>query len=118
MVLSSFHLAGTDLKVGGALASKAGSYTFARITAWGQTSTHLPHWMQRFSSHTGMSSAMLRFSHCAVAVGKVPSLGMALTGRESPSPSMILASTSRTKAGAWEGTAGRRSKLLLTSAGI
>ena len=27
---------------------------------------------------------MLRFSHCAVPVGKVPSMGMALTGRSSP----------------------------------
>ena len=27
---------------------------------------------------------MLRFSHCAVAVGKVPSMGMALTGKYQP----------------------------------
>ena len=46
-----------------------------------------------FSSHTGISRAMLRFSHWAVAVGKVPSMGMALTGRESPSPAMISPST-------------------------
>ena len=35
------------------------------------------------------SRAMLRFSHCAVAVGKVPSTGSRLTGRASPSPAMI-----------------------------
>ena len=51
------------------------------MTPCGQTRTHLPHWMQSASSHTGISSAMLRFSHCAVPVGKVPSMGMALTGQ-------------------------------------
>ena len=33
--------------------------------------------------------AMLRFSYMAVPVGKVPSTGMAETGRLSPRPSMI-----------------------------
>ena len=47
--------------------------------------------------------------------GRFRPLGMALTGSESPSPSMILASTSRTNAGACAGTAGRMSKVLLTS---
>ena len=41
--------------------------------ACGQMATHFPHWMQIFSSQTGMSSARLRFSYCAVAVGNVPS---------------------------------------------
>ncbi len=49
--------------------------TFARMVACGQTITHLPHSMHRSGSHTGTSSAMLRFSHCAVAVGHVPSAG-------------------------------------------
>ncbi len=55
-------------------------------------------------SHTGISRAMLRFSHWAVPVGKVPSMGMALTGRSSPSPAMILAVTFWTNSGAAAGT--------------
>src|ERR1035437_3588699 len=105
----SFQRAGTDLNVDGAPARSLSSYTLARITLCGQTSTHLPHWMQSASSHTGISMAILRFSHCAVAMGKVPSMGMALTGRSSPLPAMIWASTSLTKAGAAAGTGGRRS---------
>ena len=60
-----------------------------RMVACGQTITHLPHWMQIVGSHTGISSARLRFSHCAVPVGKVPSHGNALTGSSSPRPAMI-----------------------------
>src|SRR5512142_2312784 len=51
--LYSFHRAGTALKAGGAPSSSPASYTFERMTAWGHTSTHFPHWMQIFSSHTG-----------------------------------------------------------------
>ena len=47
--------------------------------------------MQIFESHTGISSAMLRFSHFAVATGHVPSTGNALTGRKSPFPASITA---------------------------
>ena len=47
-----------------------------RMVACGQTKEQMPHWMQSFSSQTGMSTAMLRFSYCEVAVGKVPSIGM------------------------------------------
>ena len=72
------------LKVAGAPASAAGSYTFARMVACGQMATHFKHWMQIFSSQTGMSSARLRFSYCAVPVGNVPSSGNALTGSSSP----------------------------------
>src|SRR5208283_6226557 len=49
----SFQAAGTALNVGGAPARCFSSYTLARITPCGQTSTHLPHWMQSFSSHSG-----------------------------------------------------------------
>ena len=45
------------------------------MTACGQTIAHLPHWMQTSGSQTGISSAMLRFSHAAVPTGKVPSYG-------------------------------------------
>ena len=34
---------------------------------------------------------MLRFSYCAVPVGKVPSTGSALTGSRSPLPAIIIA---------------------------
>jgi hypothetical protein len=45
-------MAGAALKPSGALARRSGSQALARIAAWGQTSTHLPHWMQSDSSHT------------------------------------------------------------------
>src|SRR5690242_19469928 len=84
--LKLIHLAAVDLNDSGAPFSLSDSYTFARITAWGQTSTHLPHCIQSCSSQSGISSAILRFSHCAVPVGKVPSMGSLLTGSRSPSP--------------------------------
>ncbi len=46
------------------------------MVACGQTKEQIPHWMQSSSSQTGMSTAMLRFSYCEVAVGKVPSAGI------------------------------------------
>src|SRR3954452_8308062 len=64
-----------DLNVDGAPGRELSSYTFARIAAWGQTSAHWLHWMQIFESQTGISRAMFRFSHFAVAVGHVPSTG-------------------------------------------
>src|SRR5262249_30762360 len=73
-----------DLNVDGASASSLPSYTLMRITACGQTIAHLPHWMQIFESHAGISRARFRFSHRAVAVGNVPSQEKALTGSSSP----------------------------------
>ena len=70
------------------------------MAACGQTMTHLAHWMQIDESQTGISCAKPRFSQRAVAVGKVPSTGIALTGRPSPSPAKIGPRTSRTKSGA------------------
>ena len=61
------------------------SKTLCRMTACGQTKTHLPHWMHKSDSQTGISRAILRFSHLVVPVGKVPSTGMADTGTVSPS---------------------------------
>src|SRR5579864_1520462 len=69
-----------DLNVAGAPSSSLLSYTLMRMTACGQTMAHLPHWMQIFESHAGISRARLRFSHRALAVGKVPSHENALTG--------------------------------------
>ncbi len=71
-----------------------------RMVACGQTKEQMPHWMHRSSSHTGMLTAMLRFSYLAVPVGKVPSAGIAETGTLSPSPSMIGPRVLRTKSGA------------------
>jgi hypothetical protein len=105
--LNSLPLKSIDLNVAGALAASEGSNTFARIAACGQTNAHLLHWMQIFSSHAGISSAIARFSHCAVPVGQVPSTGKADTGSRSPLPSMIVACTRCTKSGACAGTAGR-----------
>src|SRR4030042_956418 len=48
--LYSFQRAGTALKVGGASWARPASYTLARMTACGPPRTHLPHWMQIFSS--------------------------------------------------------------------
>ena len=58
-----------------------------------------------------MSSARLRFSYCAVAVGNVPSTGNALTGRSSPSPAVSLPSTSFTNCGALGVTGGNNPPL-------
>ena len=106
--LYSVPLKSIDLKVGGALARSAGSYTFTRMAAWGQTIAHLLHWMQIFSSQTGMSRAMFRFSHLAVDRGQVPSGGKALTGRRSPLPASMTAETRWTKSGAASETIGGR----------
>ncbi len=96
------------MKVAGAFSASAGSKTFARMAACGQTRTHLLHWMQSEGSQTGISAAMLRFSHCVVAVGHVPSTGKAETGSRSPWPAMIMAVTRCTNSGAAAGTAGGR----------
>src|ERR1700693_1708810 len=72
---NSRHLGTAVWKPWGAWLVTLVSYTLARMTECGQTITHLPHWMQRSSSHTGISRAMLRFSHFDVPMGKVPSTG-------------------------------------------
>src|SRR5450631_4056140 len=79
-----------------------------RMTEWGQTMTHFPHWIQISRSHTGISWARLRFSHFVVPDGYVPSIGSLLTGRSSPLPAIIGPSTSRTNTGASAGTGERR----------
>ena len=106
-----------DLKVLGAFSSNLGSHTLVRMAACGQTSVHLLHWMHRSGYHTGISSAMLRFSQRAVAVGKVPSTGKALTGSWSPRPAMISAVTSCTNLGASLATMGGILSLLDATAG-
>ena len=73
--------------------------------------------MQIFESQTGISSAMLRFSHFAVATGQVPSTGKALTGSRSPLPASITAVTFWTKSGARSETSGGRPSRALTAAG-
>jgi hypothetical protein len=73
--------------------------------------------MQIFESQTGISSAMFRFSHFAVAVGHVPSTGKALTGSRSPLPASITAVTFCTKSGARSDTSGGRPRLALTAFG-
>src|SRR6266536_4782842 len=95
MPCHSLSRTSVDLKVVGAPLRCVLSYTLMRMTACGQTMAHLPHWMQVLVSQTGISSAMLRFSHLAVPVGKVPSAGKALTGIESPWPAYMVPSTSR-----------------------
>ena len=88
-----------------------------RMTLCGQTMAHLPHWMQTSGSHTGISSAMLRFSHFAVPVGYVPSTGSALTGKLSPWPAIMRAVTSRTNCGACGDTAGGIAIVLVAAVG-
>ncbi len=60
---------------------------------------------------------MLRFSHCAVPVGKVPSTGKTLTGSLSPRPAMISAVTLCTNSGASLATMGGILRLLDTFCG-
>src|SRR3990170_1548332 len=106
-----------DLNVGGASCSSAGATILARITACGQTKTHLLHWMQMDESHTGISLAMLRFSHRVVPTGHVPSGGKALTGSRSPFCAIIIAVTFFTKSGASGGTVGGSAWSALTAPG-
>ncbi len=51
---------------------------------------------------------MLRFSHCVVSVGQVPSTGNALTGSRSPLLASMMAVTRCTKSGAFGDTIGGR----------
>src|SRR5512136_2445818 len=97
---NSLNLESMCLKVDGALARNFLSYTLWRMTACGQTKTHLPHWMHRSDSQTGISRAILRFSHLVVPIGKVPSIGRAETGTSSPFKAIIGPSTFLTKSGA------------------
>src|SRR5512137_1107009 len=76
--------------------------------------THFMHWMHTASSHTGISSARLRFSYRAVAVGNVPSHGNALTGKSSPRPAASLPMTSWTYLGAMVATGGAIGTVLVT----
>src|SRR5438045_9401645 len=87
------------------------------MVACGQTIAHLLHWIQRTSSQTGISAAMLRFSQRVVLVGNVPSTGNADTGSRSPLPAIITAVTLRTKSGAVSGTMGGREKGEVTCTG-
>src|SRR3990172_5751375 len=57
----------------GAPSTTAGSTYLIRMAAWGHTSAHRPQSMQIEGSQMGISRAIDRFSHCEVAVGKVPS---------------------------------------------
>ena len=81
-------------------ASDEGSKTFIRIAACGQTRAHRPQSMQIDGSQNGSSSPIERFSHLAVSVGKVPSMGMAETGSRSPLPPIMIPVTRCTKSGA------------------
>ena len=87
------------------------------MAACGQTSAHWLHWMQILESQTGISSAMLRFSHFAVAIGQVPSIGNALTGSRSPLPARMTAVTFWTKSGAFSDTSGGRARREVAEAG-
>ena len=62
--------------------------TFIRIVACGHTIAHLPQSMQIVGSQIGIIRAIARFSYLVVAVGNVPSIVIALTGRRSPSPAI------------------------------
>ncbi len=73
--------------------------------------------MHTSGSHTGISRAMLRFSHCVVPVGQVPSTGISLTGTSSPFWAIMVAVTLFTKSGASSGTTGGISMELVTSSG-
>ena len=64
--------------------------------------------MQSAGSQTGISVAMLRFSHCAVPVGQVPSTGKALTGQQVAVAGEHQRRHRCTKSGASAGTTGGR----------
>src|SRR3990172_3910546 len=115
--LNSWLRKSADLKVGGAPSKAPGATMLARMTAWGQTKTHLLHWMQIAGSHTGISSAMLRRSHWLVPTGQVPSGEKALTGSQSPLLAIIMAVTLLTKSGASSGTMGGSDRAAVTRSG-
>ena len=87
------------------------------MAAWGQTIAHLLHWMQIPGSQTGISRAIDRFSHWAVAVGHVPSTGKAETGSRSPLPAIITAVTRFTNSGAFSAISGGRFRVEVADAG-
>src|SRR5665647_3843001 len=89
-----------------------------RSAVCGQVTAHLPQSVHRSGSQIGRSWAIARFSHWDVAVGHVPSAGMALTGSRSPSPRSRRAVTWRTNSGASLGIGGIRCSVLVASAGI
>lgn len=76
-----------------------------RIVACEQIARHCPHWMHFEVSHSGMNAATLRFSHCVVAVGHVPSSGISETLSSLPFCAIIFAVTFWMKSGASAGTA-------------
>ncbi len=84
------------------------------MTAWGHTKEQVPHWMHSSSSQIGTLSATLRRSQRVVAEGKVPSTGILETGRESPSPTMMVAMTSFMNSGDSAGTVGGISRVEVT----
>src|SRR5579859_424589 len=66
---NSFQRAGEVPKLSGAAERTTGSKTLARITACGHTSTHLLHWIHTAASHSGIPTAILRFSKRVVPLG-------------------------------------------------
>ena len=74
-------MSGSVEKLSGAPASAAASTYLVRMTLCGQTKLQLPHWMHVSGSHSATNSEIRRFSYVVVPLGKVPSTGMALTGR-------------------------------------
>src|SRR5438552_3221355 len=114
---NSFQRAGEVPKPSGGAESSVGSKTFARITACGHTSTHLLHWIHTDGSHSGISTAMLRFSQRVVPLGYVPSTGSALTGSKSPWPAIMGPVTLVTNSGAPSATVWRSSRVLVTMDG-
>ena len=102
----------SDCKAEGAFSIASGCTTLARIAECGQAATQWLHWVQMSGFQIGISSAMLRFSHCVVPIGQVPSGGSAETGSASPRPASIAAVTVLTKSGAASETTGGRIGLL------
>ena len=90
----------SDLNVGGAARRAPGSIDLGADRGVRADQRALVALDAELGSQTGISAAMLRFSHCAVPVGQVPSTGKALTGSRSPLPAIISAVTRCTKSGA------------------
>src|SRR5574343_333172 len=92
------------LKLAGALATALAGKALARMAECEQTKTHLPHWVHKSVSSTGICSARLRFSKRAVPVGQVPSAGKKDTGTASPLPAIKGSVSLRTNSLAVDGT--------------
>ncbi len=110
----SFQRAGTALNVAGAPSSMRRVVNLGADHACGQTSTHLPHWMQSSSSHTGNLQRDVALLPLRGGGGEGAVDGHGAHRQVVAFAAMILAVTFCTNSGAAAGTGGRMSNSAVT----